>query len=282
MPDRIVRAALVQTSWTGDKDSMIDKHVKYVVQAAGQGAQVMCFQELFYGPYFCQIQDPKFYGLTEKIPDGKTVRLMQELARQHNMVLIVPMYEEDQTGVYYNTAAVIDADGKYLGKYRKTHIPQVKGFWEKFYFRPGNLGYPVFDTAVGRVGVYICYDRHFPEGARMLGLHGAELVFIPSATSRGLSMHLWHIEQRSHAIYNGYFVGTINRVGIEDEFGPNDYYGSSYFCDPRGQYVGEIASDKEEQLICRELNMNLIQEVRQTWQFYRDRRPEMYGDIVAL
>ena len=191
-----VKAALVQVAWTGDKDSMIAKHTKYIEQAAKQGAQVMC---------------------------------LQELAKKHSMVLIAPMYEEDATGVYYNTAAVIDADGKYLGKYRKTHIPHLPGFWEKFYFRPGNMGYPVFDTAVGKVGVYICYDRHFPEGARMLGLHGAELVFIPSATSRGLSMHLWFIEQTAHAIANGYWVGTINRVGKEAEFGPNDYYGSSYF-----------------------------------------------------
>lgn len=282
MADRIVRGALVQTTWTGDKQSMIDKHVSHVADAAKQGAQVMCFQELFYGPYFCQVQDPQYYGLTERIPDGPTVRLMQELARQHSMVLIVPMYEEEQTGVYYNTAAVIDADGKYLGKYRKTHIPQVKGFWEKFYFRPGNLGYPVFETAVGRVGVYICYDRHFPEGARVLGLHGAEMVFIPSATSRGLSMHLWDIEQRSHAIANGYFVGTINRVGVEKELGPNDYYGSTYFCDPRGSYIGDKASDREEQLIVRDLNLDLVREVRQTWQFYRDRRPELYGDMVEL
>jgi N-carbamoylputrescine amidase len=282
MPDNTVRAALLQASWTGDKDSMIEKHADYVEQAAKQGAQVMCFQELFYGPYFCQIQDPKFYGLTEKIPDGPTTQLFQEIARRNNIVLIVPMYEEDQSGVYYNTAAVIDNDGKYLGKYRKTHIPQVKGFWEKFYFRPGNIGYPVFETAVGKVGVYICYDRHFPEGARMLGLHGAELVFIPSATSRGLSMHLWEIEQRSHAIANGYFVGTINRVGQELDLGPNDYYGSSYFCDPRGSYVGDKASDKDEQLIVRDLNLDLVKEVRNVWQFYRDRRPELYGDIVAL
>jgi beta-ureidopropionase len=277
-----VRAALLQATWTGDKNSMIEKHADYVVQAAKQGAQVMCFQELFYGPYFCQIQDPKFYGLTESIPDGPTTKLFQEVARQNNIILIVPMYEVDQTGVYYNTAAVIDHDGKYLGKYRKTHIPQVNGFWEKFYFRPGNVGYPVFETDLGKIGVYICYDRHFPEGARMLGLHGAELVFIPSATSRGLSMHLWKIEQTSHAIANGYFVGTINRVGIESDLGPNDYYGTSYFCDPRGQFVGDLASDREEQLIVRDLNMDLVKEVRNTWQFYRDRRPELYGDITAL
>lgn len=282
MPGRIVRGALLQATWTGDKHSMIDKHVQYVERAATGGAQVMCLQELFYGPYFCQVQDPTFYGLTEKIPDGPTTKLFQEVARRHKIVLIVPMYEEDQTGVYYNTAAVIDGDGRYLGKYRKTHLPHLPGFWEKFYFRPGNLGYPVFDTAVGRIGVYICYDRHFPEGARVLGLKGAELVFIPSATARGLSMHLWKIEQTSHAIANGYFVGTINRVGQEIDLGPNEYYGSSYFCDPRGQFVGEPAGDKDEQLIIRDLNMDVVREVRNTWQFYRDRRPELYGDIVAL
>ena len=274
-----VKAALVQCAWTGDKDSMVAKHAKYIAQAAQQGAQVMCLQELFYGPYFCQVQDAKHYSYTEKIPDGPTTKLMQELAKKHSIVLIAPMYEEDQVGVYYNTAAVIDADGKYLGKYRKTHIPHVNGFWEKFYFRPGNMGYPVFDTAVGKVGVYICYDRHFPEGARMLGLHGAELVFIPSATSRGLSMHLWFIEQTAHAIANGYWVGTINRVGQEKEFGPNDYYGSSYFADPRGKIIAQ-ASEKEEQLLVADLNMDLVREVRNTWQFYRDRRPDMYDDMV--
>lgn len=283
---RIVRGALLQATWTGDKQSMIDKHVAYAEQAAAAGAQVMCFQELFYGPYFCQVQDPQFYDYTERIPDGPTTKLMQDLARKLKMVLIVPMYEEETTGIYYNTAAVIDADGTYLGKYRKTHIPQVKGFWEKFYFKPGNSGFPVFNTAVGRVGVYICYDRHFPEGPRMLGLHGAEIIFIPSATSRGLSMHLWEIEQRAHAIFNGVFVGTINRVGQEPDLGPNDYYGTSYFADPRGQYVPDLgtgvlkASDTQEQMICADLDLDLVREVRNTWQFYRDRRPEMYGDLA--
>lgn len=275
-----VKAALLQAEWTGDKDSMIEKHVKYAHEAAGQGAQVMCFQELFYGPYFCQVQDAQYYGYAEPIPDGPTTRAMQDLAKELGMVLVVPIYEEEQTGVYYNTAAVIDADGTYLGKYRKTHIPQVQGFWEKFYFKPGNLGYPVFETAVGKVGVYICYDRHFPEGARMLGLNGAELVFIPSATSRGLSQHLWRIEQTSHAIANGYFVGTINRVGIEP-LGDNDFYGQSYFCTPRGEFVGAVGDDHKEELLVRELDMGLIQEVRQTWQFYRDRRPDQYDKITT-
>ncbi len=276
----VVKAAIVQTEWTGDKDSMIAKNAEYARQAADQGTQVMCFQELFNGPYFCQEQDSKWYALAEPIPDGPTIQQMQDLAKETGMVLVVSMYEEETTGVYYNTAAIIDADGTFLGKYRKTHIPQVGGFWEKFYFRPGNLGYPVFDTAVGKIGVYICYDRHFPEGARMLGLKGAEIVFIPSATSRGLSQHLWRIEQTGHAIANGYFVGTINRVGIEEELGPNDYYGQSYFCTPRGEFVGEVGDAYEEELIVRDLDMDLIREVRDVWQFYRDRRPEIYGDIV--
>ena len=277
---QIVRGALLQASWTGDKESMIEKHINYARQAAEQGAQVMCFQELFYGPYFCQVQDRQYYGYTEAIPNGPTTEKMQKLAEETKMVLIVPMYEEDGTGIYYNTAAVIDANGSYLGKYRKTHIPQIDGFWEKFYFRPGNLGYPVFDTAIGKVGVYICYDRHFPEGARMLGLNGAEIVFIPSATSRGLSQHLWKIEQTSHAIANGYFVGTINRVGIEKDIGPNDFYGQSYFCTPRGEFVGNVGDAHDEELIIRDMDFGLIKEVRNVWQFYRDRRPDMYDKIV--
>ena len=277
---QIVRGALLQATWTGDKASMIEKHISYARQAAEQGAQVMCFQELFYGPYFCQVQDRQYYSFAEPVP-GPTVDRMQQLAEETKMVLIVPVHEEEATGVYYNTAAVIDADGTYLGKYRKNHLPQLNGFWEKFYFRPGNLGYPVFETAVGMVGVYICYDRHFPEGARMLGLNGAELVFIPSATSRGLSQHLWKIEQTSHAIANGYFVGTINRVGVEKEFGDNDYYGQSYFCTPRGEFVGELGDAHEEELIVRDLDMDLVKQVRDVWQFYRDRRPDTYDKLVA-
>jgi beta-ureidopropionase len=279
---RIVRGALLQATYTGDKESMIEKHIQYARQAAGGGAQIMCFQELFYGPYFCQVQERKYYAFTESIPNGPTTRLMQDLAKETNMVLVLSMYEEDAPGIYYNTAAVIDTDGSYLGKYRKTHIPHLPGFWEKYYFRPGNLGYPVFNTAVGKVGVYICYDRHFPEGARALGLNGAEMVFIPSATSRGLSQHLWRIEQTSHAIANGYFVGTINRVGIEEDIGPNDFYGQSYFCTPRGEFVGEVGHAYNEELIIRDLDLDLIQEVRQTWQFYRDRRPDLYGRLVDL
>jgi N-carbamoylputrescine amidase len=258
---------------------MIKNAVSALREAAAARAQVACLQELFYGPYFCQVQDPQWYSWTEGVPDGPTVKLMQDLARELHMVLVVPVYEREQEGVYYNTAAVIDADGSYLGKHRKNHIPQVTGFWEKFYFRPGNLGYPVFDTAVGRIGVYICYERHFPEGWRALGLAGAKIVFNPSATSRGLSEYLWKLEQTSAAVANEYFVGTINRVGIEP-LGDDDFYGQSYFADPRGQIIGGTASDSQEEVLIRDLDMDLLGEVRHQWQFYRDRRPDSYGSLV--
>jgi beta-ureidopropionase len=275
----IVRAGLIQAEWTGDKESMLEKHIGMARDAAKQGAQVLCFQELFYGPYFCQVQDNQYFSYTEPIPDGPTTRVMQDLAKEAGMVLVVPMFEVEQEGFYYNTAAVIDADGTYLGKYRKTHIPHVSGFWEKFYFRPGNIGYPIFDTAVGRIGVYICYDRHFPEGWRALGLAGAKIVFNPSATSRGLSMYLWNLEQPASAVANEYFIGAINRVGKEP-LGDNDFYGSSYFVNPRGQTVGDPASDTDDEIVVRDLDMDLIEEVRQQWAFYRDRRPDAYGPLV--
>jgi beta-ureidopropionase len=196
------------------------------------------------------------------------------------MVMVVPVYEEEQPGVYYNTAAVIDADGSYLGKYRKTHIPHCKpGFWEKFYFRPGNLGYPVFETARARIGVYICYDRHFPEGARALGLAGAEIVFNPSATVAGLSEYLWKLEQPAHAVANGYFVGAINRVGNEAPWKIGEFYGQSYFCDPRGRVLAEGPRDADA-VVVADLDLDLIDEVRAVWQFYRDRRPDAYGPLV--
>ncbi len=274
----VVKAALIQSAWTGDRHSMTETNVELARKAAAAGAQVTCFQELFYGPYFCQVQDPQYFSYAESVP-GPTVETMQSLAAETQMVLVVPVFEEEQPGVYYNTAFVVDADGTYLGKYRKHHIPQVKGFWEKFYFRPGNLGYPVFDTAVGKIGVYICYDRHFPEGWRALGLGGARIVFNPSATSRGLSSHLWKLEQTAAAVANGYFVGALNRVGTE-ELGDDDFYGTSYFADPRGQIVGEAASGSESEVVVRDLDMALLEEVRQTWAFYRDRRPESYSDLV--
>jgi len=285
---RVVRCGLIQTSnacATSEpmhviKRANIDKVVGFMEDAHRQGVRILCMQEVFTTPYFCAEQDSKWYEAVEKIPDGPTVRAMQEMARKNEMVLIVPIYEEEITGVYYNTAAVIDADGRYLGKYRKNHIPHTHpGFWEKFYFKPGNLGYPVFDTAFARIGVYICYDRHFPEGARALGLAGAEIVFNPSATVAGLSEYLWELEQPAHAVANGYFIGAINRVGHELPWDIGEFYGKSYFCNPRGKIIAQASRDKDE-LVVGDLDLDQIREVRNVWQFYRDRRPETYGPLV--
>jgi N-carbamoylputrescine amidase len=285
---RIVKCGLIQASHACSTDepldvirtANLDKHLELIERAGREGVQILCMQEIFTGPYFCAEQSTRWYDAVERIPDGPTTRLMQEIAKRHAMVIVVPLYEEEAPGIYYNTAAVIDADGTYLGKYRKNHIPHVApGFWEKFYFKPGNLGYPVFDTRYARVGVYICYDRHFPEGARELGLNGAEIVLNPSATVAGLSEYLWKLEQPAHAAANGYFVGAINRVGYEGPWNIGEFYGQSYFCDTRGQTVVQASRDKDE-LITAELDLDKIREVRNTWQFFRDRRPETYERIA--
>jgi N-carbamoylputrescine amidase len=286
---RTVKCGLIQAKNAAPTDAPIDeikrlnieKHLGMIEDAAKQGVQILCMQEVFTTPYFCAEQKVRWYEAVEKIPDGPTTKLMQEVAKKHNMVIVVPIYEEEITGIYYNTAAVIDADGTYLGKYRKHHIPHVNpGFWEKFYFKPGNLGFPAFDTAYARVGVYICYDRHFPEGARALGLSGAEIVFNPSATVAGLSEYLWKLEQPAHAVANGYFVGAINRVGHELPWDIGEFYGQSYFCDPRGQIIAQAPRD-EDALVVADLDLDMIREVRNTWQFFRDRRPESYQQLVA-
>lgn len=278
-----VRVALSQTTWTGDKESMLQKHEDFARSAATDGAQAICFQELFYGPYFGITQDRKYYELAEPI-DGPIVTRFAALAKELSIVMVLPIYEEAQAGVYYNTAVVVDSDGSLAGTYRKNHLPHLENFYEKFYFRPGNLGWPVFDTSIGKVGVAICYDRHFPEGWRMLGLAGAQIVFNPNAAKPGLSNRLWELEQTTAAAANGYFVVVPNRVGREDnEYGELavDFYGTSYVADPRGNYVGERGPSDSESLLVRDLNIDLVREVRNEWQFYRDRRPDTYDSIVA-
>lgn len=278
----VIRAAVTQTEWTGDRESMLAKHEEFVRRAAAQHVQVLGFQELFSGPYFGTVTDRKYYSYAEPVP-GPTTERFGALAKEHQMVLILPVYEEEVPGVLYNTAAVVDADGTYLGKYRKTHIPNLPKFWEKFYFRPGSSGWPVFETAAGRIGVYICYDRHFPEGWRALGLAGAQIVFNPSATAPGISNRLWELEQPAAAIANGYFIAANNRIGREtNEFGDEavTFYGSSYFVGPNGNYVGGIASTDASELLVRDLDLEQIRDIRETWQFYRDRRPETYEPLT--
>ncbi|HEV8259611.1 MAG TPA: nitrilase-related carbon-nitrogen hydrolase [Burkholderiales bacterium] len=282
-----LKTGLIQMGLKGDtgmspqqiRDRMIEAHIPLIESAGRQGVQVLCFQEVFNQPYFCPSQDTKWYRAAERIPDGYTTQLMREYAKKYGMVLVVPLYEEEMTGVYYNAAAVIDADGNYLGKYRKSHLPQVAGFWEKFFFKPGNLGYPMFQTAHCKLGVYICYDRHFPEGWRALALNGAEYVVNPSATVAGLSQYIWEIEQPAAAVANGYYVGAINRVGSEAPWNIGAFYGSSYFVNPRGKIIAQASADRDELLVA-DLDMDMVREVRDLWQFFRDRRPESYGSLA--
>lgn len=282
-----LRGGLIQMGLKGDtgdgpeaiRKAMLDAHIPLIEEAGRQGVQVLCFQEVFTQPYFCPSQDAKWYGAAEAIPDGPTTRLMQDYARKYSMVIVVPIYEQDMTGVYYNTAAVIDADGRYLGKYRKTHIPQVAGFWEKFFFKPGNSGWPVFQTAYCRLGVYICYDRHFPEGWRALALAGAEYIVNPSATVAGVSEYLWKLEQPASAVANGVWIGAVNRVGREAPWNIGEFYGQSYFVNPRGE-IEKIASRDQDELIVHDMDMGLIRTIRNNWQFFRDRRPETYGPLA--
>ena len=262
------------------RDAMYDKHIPLIEEAGKKGVQILCLQEVFNTPYFCPSQDARWCDTAEAVP-GPTVEKLSEYAKKYKMAMIIPVYEREIAGVYYNTAAVVDADGTYLGKYRKNHIPQTNGFWEKYFFKPGNLGYPTFQTRYAKIGVYICYDRHFPEGARLLGLNGAEIVFNPSATVAGLSQYLWKLEQPAHAVANGYYIAASNRVGTEAPWNIGKFYGTSYFCDPRGNMLAVGSEDKDE-LVVAEMNLDLIEEVRRTWQFYRDRRPETYGDMVKL
>ena len=284
-----LKGGLIQMSLKGDtsmspeqiRGRMIEAHIPLIDAAGKQGVQVLCFQEVFTQPYFCPSQDAKWYAAAEKIPDGPTTRLMQEYARKHRMVIVVPIYEEEMTGVYYNAAAVIDADGTYLGKYRKTHIPHVAGFWEKFFFKPGASDWPVFETAYCKLGVYICYDRHFPEGWRALALRGAEYIVNPSATVAGVSEYLWRLEQPASAAANGVFIGAINRVGVEAPWNVGEFYGQSYFVNPRGE-IEAIASRDKDELLVHEMDFDMIRTIRNNWQFFRDRRPETYGSLADI
>lgn len=262
------------------KQAAFDHHLPFIEEAGKQGVQILCLQEIFNGPYFCPSQDARWYEAAESVP-GPTIEALVPYAKKYEMVMIIPVYEKVQAGILYNTAAVIDADGTFLGKYRKKHIPHTSGFWEKYFFKPGDPTYPVFQTRYAKIGVYICYDRHFPEGARVLGLNGAEIVYNPSATVAGLSQYLWKLEQPAHAVANGYFMGCLNRVGTEPPWNIGRFYGSSYHVDPRGQILACASEDKDELLVST-LDLDLIEEVRTVWQFFRDRRPETYDKMMEL
>ena len=286
---RIVKVGLIQASnplndenapLADIQEAMFQKHLPYIEAAGEQGVQILGLQEIFNGPYFCPGQDKRWYNGAEAI-DGPTVTRLRPIAAKYQMAMVVPIYERAMAGVYYNTAVILDADGSTLGIYRKNHIPHTSGFWEKYFFKPGNLGYPTFQTRYARIGAYICYDRHFPEGARILGLNGAEIVFNPSATVAGLSQYLWKLEQPAHAVANGYFVAASNRVGTEAPWNIGKFYGTSYIVNPRGQFLS-VGSEDNDELVVADCNLDQIEEVRQTWQFFRDRRPETYGGLTEV
>ena len=277
------KAALIQFTGSSDKQKNIAKAKKYIAVAADNGAQIICLQELFNTTYFCYTENPEFWDLAEPIP-GPTSDEMCKVAADNRVVLVAPIYERAMKGELYNTAIVIGPDGQILGKYRKTSIPLVKTKTlvgnEKYYFKPGNLGFPVWQTPFGvNIGVMIGYDRHFPEHARLLALNGADLVFVPTATC-GMSRYLWEIELQAHAIDNIYYIGGVNRVGL-DEGGSLDmnYYGSSYFADPKGRIISQAGSDTDE-IVYAEIDTGMITSVRNEWGFFRDRRPEVYGALA--
>ena len=280
----LVKAALIQFQGNTDKKKNIEKAKRYVKQAAADGAKVVCLQELFNTTYFCYEEDPKNYDLAEPIP-GPTIEQMAKLAQDERIVLVAPIYERVVKGELYNTAVVIGPNGQLMGRTRKSSIPLVVSKdlagYEKYYFRPGNTGFPTYPTPFGiTIGIMICYDRHFPEHARLLALGGADLVFVPSATA-GMSRYLWEIELKAHAIDNIYYVGGINRVGKDIGGSPTQlYYGSSFFSDYRGQTMTQ-ASDKKDDIIYADIDAGAIEKLRNTWGFFRDRRPDLYGAITT-
>jgi len=279
----VVKIAMVQMRCETSKAQNIRRATDHIRHAAANGARIVCLQELFNTVYFCYEENPAHYDLAEPIP-GPTIEAMADVAKESGIVLVAPIYERVIPGELYNTAAVLGPDGGLIGKYRKSSIPLVKvpptcGI-EKYYFKPGNTGFQVFPTPFGvNLGILICYDRHFPEAARTLALRGADVVLVPTATF-GMTRYGWEIELRAHAVSNIYYVGGVNRVGSDVGGSPDAlFYGSSLFCDYRGQTIAQ-ANDKEDEVIYAEIDLDGMYKLRNEWGFYRDRRPDLYGDLL--
>lgn len=280
----MVKIAGVQFIGQADKEANINTAVRMVRQAAAKGAQMVCLPELFSTMYFCVETRQEYFDWAETIP-GPTIEVMGALARETGIVLIAPIFERTSDGRFFNAAAVIGPDGAVIGTYRKSSIPfmdpsrssEPRGN-EKFYFSPGDLGFPTFDTPFGRVGILICYDRHFPEAARVLGLGGAEIVFVPTATTF-MTRYLWDLELRGHAIANIYYVCGVNKVGVDVDGSARNHFGNSMVVNPRGEILVE-ASDSEEDIAIAEVDLSVIPELRSLWGYYRDRRPDKYGPLL--
>jgi N-carbamoylputrescine amidase len=278
-----VKLGLVQTACSEDAQANLRYAQQKVREAAAKGAQVICLQELFLTPYFCKREDVSLFALAEAIP-GPTTVSMSELAKELGVVLVLSLFEKRTAGLYHNTAAVIDADGTYLGKYRKMHIPDDPLYYEKFYFTPGDLGYKTWDTKFGKIGVLVCWDQWYPEAARLTALSGAQILFYPTAigwhehekAEHGQAQHTaWETVQRGHAVANGCYVAAVNRVGKEESI---EFFGGSFVSDPQGQLIAKASHDKEEVMIV-EVDLDRVEDVRCNWPFFRDRRIETYGDI---
>jgi N-carbamoylputrescine amidase len=284
-----IKLGLVQTACSADVAANVKKTEAKIREAAKRGAQIICLQELFAGLYFCQAEKHEYFNLAEPIP-GPTTKRMGKLAGELGVVLIVPIFERRAAGLYHNSVVIYDADGSQLGIYRKMHIPDDPQFMEKFYFAPGDLGFKAWDTKFGRIGVLICWDQWYPEGARLTALQGAQILFYPTAigwlpdekAAHGERQYgSWEMIQRSHAVANGCYVASVNRIGYETPEGEPgiEFWGRSFVADPSGALIAQASTDQEEVLIT-EVDLAQVEEQRQVWPFLRDRRIDAYGEIT--
>ncbi len=283
------RVGLIQTACSFDPQQNLEKAVANIREAAARGAQIICLQELFRSQYFCREENAERFNLAESIP-GPSTEVIGKIARELKVIVVASLFERRAAGLYHNTAAVIGTDGELLGMYRKMHIPDDPLYYEKYYFTPGDLGFKNFDTPFGRIGVLVCWDQWYPEGARVTSLHGAHILFYPTAIGWHPSekdqygeaqLDAWRTIQRAHAIANGIYVAAVNRVGFE---GPAEngleFWGSSFVADPFGQVIAQASRDKEEILVV-ECDPGRMEEVRRNWPFLRDRRIDAYAPILS-
>ena len=285
------KTALVQMSMSADKTVNLKRGAEFIEQAADAGAQLVCLPELFLSPYFCQREDSSLFDLAEEYPNSETIRTLRGVAAKTKTVVIAPIFERRAPGVYHNSAAILDADGEIAGFYRKMHIPDDPAFYEKYYFTPGDLGFKAFDTKVGRVATLICWDQWYPEGARLAALHGATILFYPTAIGwhpdekerYGAAQHdAWRTVQRGHAVANGVYVAAANRTGLETDPKTGtqiQFWGQSFISDPQGVVLAEASAEKEE-IIYADVDTKHLETIRRNWPFLRDRRIDAYGDIT--
>jgi N-carbamoylputrescine amidase len=286
----IVRLGLIQTHATADPQENLQRQMALLEQAADRGAQILCTQELYRAPYFCQEEDHANFALAEEIPNGPSTQAFAALAKKKGVVIVGSLFEKRAAGLYHNTAVILDADGTLLGRYRKMHIPDDPHFYEKFYFTPGDLGFKAWDTRFGRIGVLVCWDQWYPEAARLTALQGAQILFYPTAigwhpaekAEYGEAQHsAWETIQRSHAVANGCYVASINRIGHEKPYGGDglEFWGQSFVADTSGRIMAKAPLDQEEILIV-EIDLAKVDQTRTHWPFFRDRRIDAYGDLT--